>query len=129
MSVDPFLAVLLAGMFGLLLIPGVALLAALSRRRDRWRAERSPLAYRAMVASVAAGAACLLLFPLALAGGVWSTVAALGQTPAPEGTTVGPRTIAALGEGAVLLLASGVGLVALAGVVAAVDALADRLAA
>lgn len=126
---EPLLLAVLAGMFGLLLVPGGAVLVGLRRYREELRAERSPLAYRAMVAALVGAGCCFLLVPPAVVAGVWTTLATLGQTPSPEGAPVGPEAIAALGNTVGLLVAVGAGLVVLALSVAVLDELHDRLGA
>jgi len=129
MSADPFLLAVLAGMFGLLLVPGVAVLAGLRRYREDLRARRSPLAYRAMVAALAGAGCCFLLVPFAVVAGGWTTLATLGRTASPEGVPLGAETIAALGNTVGLLFAVGAGLVVVALSVAALDGLYGRLGA
>jgi hypothetical protein len=89
MPVDPFLLAVLAGMFGLLLVPGAAVLAGLRRYREDLRARRSPPAYRVMVVSPVGAGCCFLLVPFAVVAGVWTTLAALGETSFPGASLSG----------------------------------------
>jgi hypothetical protein len=71
-----------------------------------------------MVASLVGAGCCFLLVPFAVVAGVWTTLAALGETSSPGGVPVGPGVIATLGNTVGLLFA-----------VAVLDGLTDRFGA